>query len=103
MTFSFDHISFTSDFATATYCSLRGDYGLHNCPTTQVISKIVKKFEETGVVTNIKRPVHYRFARSSDNITIVSESVAEEPKMSTPLRSQELGLSYGILSTSTSI
>ena len=40
---------------------LRGDYGLHDCPTTQAIGKNVQKFEETGVVTNIERPVHYRF------------------------------------------
>ena len=32
------------DSATATYCALREDYGLHNRPTTQAIGKIVKKF-----------------------------------------------------------
>ena len=37
------------DSAKATYRALRGDYGLHNRPTTQIIGKIVKKFEETGV------------------------------------------------------
>ena len=42
-----------NDSATATYHALRGDYGLHNRPTTQAIDKIVKKFEETGVITNI--------------------------------------------------
>ena len=51
--------------ATATYRALRRDYGL-NCPTTLAIRNIVKKFEETGLVTNIERPVHYRFARSAD-------------------------------------
>ena len=30
--------------ATVTYCTLRGDYGLHNRPTTQEVGKIVKKF-----------------------------------------------------------
>ena len=48
--------------ATAMYCALRRDYGVHNNPTTQVIGKNVKKFEETGVVTNIEWPVHLRFA-----------------------------------------
>ena len=57
----------------------------------------MKKFEETGVVTNIERPVHHRFARSAENIAIVSESVAEDPNVSIPRRSQELGLSYGTL------
>ena len=52
------------DFATASYRASRGDYGLHKRPTTQAIGKIEKKFEETGVVTNIKRSVHHRFACS---------------------------------------
>ena len=33
------------DFATSTYRALRADNCLHNRPTTQVIGKIVKKFE----------------------------------------------------------
>ena len=55
----------------------------------------MKKFEETGVVTNIERLVHHRFAPSSENIAIVS--VAKDPNLSIPFRSQELGLSYGAL------
>ena len=62
----------TKNFATATYLTLRRDYGLHNRPTMQAIANIVKKFEETGVVTNIKWPVHHRLA---ENIAIVSDSV----------------------------
>ena len=41
--------------------------------------------------------MHHRFARCAENITIVSESVDEDPNMSIPSRSQELGLPYGIL------
>ena len=54
----------------------------------------MKKFEETVVVTNIERPVHHRFARSTETIAIVSESVAEDQNVSIPRRSQELRLSY---------
>ena len=36
------------DSATATYRALIEDYGLHNCPTTKAIGKILKKFEETS-------------------------------------------------------
>ena len=75
----------------------RGNYGLHNRPTTQAVGNIVKKFKETGVVTNIKRLVHRRLARSAENIAFVSENVAEEPYVSIPRRSQELGLPYGTL------
>ena len=66
------------DSAKVTYCALRGDYDLHNRPPAQAIGKIVKKFEETGVVTNVERPVDHRCARSAENIAIVSESVAED-------------------------
>ena len=55
--------------------ALRGDYGLYNRPSTQAIGKIVKRFEETGVTTNIER--HYRFARSAENIAVVSGGVVE--------------------------
>ena len=56
-------------------CALRGDYGLHNRPITD--ENIVNKFEDTGVVTNIERPVHHRLARSAENIIIVSENKHE--------------------------
>ena len=82
-----------SDFTPAAYRLIRGDYGLHNRSTTQVIGKIGKKLEETGVVTNIERPVHHRFARSTENIPIVNESVTEDQNVSIPRRSQKLGLS----------
>ena len=42
------------------------------------------------MVTNIERPVHHCFARSAENIVIVSESVAEDPNVSIARRSQEL-------------
>ena len=51
-------------------CALRKDYGLHNRPTTQAIGKIVKEFEETGVITNIERSSHHRFARSAENMKV---------------------------------
>ena len=46
----------------------------------------MKKFEETGVITNIERPVNNRFARSAENMAIISESIAYDP---IPRRSQE--------------
>ena len=39
---------------TATYRALRGDFGYDNRWTTQAIGKIVNKFKETGVITNIE-------------------------------------------------
>ena len=56
-------------------CFLRGDYVSPHCPTMQAIGKILKKFEETGVFTNIEKPVHHNFA---ENIAIASESAVED-------------------------
>ena len=55
----------------------------------------MKKFEDTGIFTNIERLVHHSFARSAVNIAIVSECVAGKANVLIPPRSQELGLSYG--------
>ena len=38
----------------------------------QAIGKIMNKFEETRVITNIERSVHHRFAHSVEKIAIVS-------------------------------
>ena len=59
------------DSATAMYCTLRGDYDLHNRPIMQAIGKILKKFEEPGVSRNIEKPVHHNFAHSSESIAII--------------------------------
>ena len=52
------------------------------------------QFEETGAVTNVERSVYHCFAHSAENIAIVHESVAEDPNVSIPRRSKEIGLSY---------
>ena len=49
------------------------------------------------MLTNMKRPVHHRFACSAENIDIASESVAEDPNVSISRLSQELWLSYSTL------
>ena len=49
------------------------------------------------MVTNIERPVHHRFARSAENITIVSDSIAKDSNVTIPRRSQKLERSYGTL------
>ena len=51
----------------------------------------------TGVVANIEKTVHHCSVHSADNIADVSESVAEDPNISIPRRSQELRLSHRTL------
>ena len=89
-----DHSQRRRYLATATYCALRGDFGLYNHPTMQAIGKI-------------ERPVHHHFADSAKYIAIVSESGAEDPNVSIPRCSQVLGyfimLHFAFRSTPTSI
>ena len=56
----------------------------------------MKKFEETGVVTNIERPMHHRFAHYAENIAIVDESVAEDPNVSTLRNYDSFSAHYGV-------
>ena len=58
----------------------------------------MKKFKETGLVTNIEGTVHHRFVLSAEDIAIVRESVAKDPTVSISRRFQVLALSYGTLS-----
>ena len=51
---------------------------------------VVKRLEH-------KYCLHYHFTCSIENITIVSESIVENPNVSNPRRAQELGLSYDTL------
>ena len=64
----------------ATHRFLRGDFGLHNHPTMPAIGKIMNKFEETVVVTNIETPVHNRFSYFAKNSAIKSESACRKPE-----------------------
>ena len=41
--------------------------------------------------------MHYRFAHFAENIAVESESIAEDPNVLIPSRSEELELSYGTL------
>ena len=49
----------------------------------------MKRFEETGVVTNIERPVHHDIAHSAENFAIVSKSVTEDLNVPIPRSSQQ--------------
>ena len=48
--------------------------GLHNCSTMESNWQNCEEIRRD----NIDRPVHHRFARSAENIAIVSESVPDD-------------------------
>lgn len=80
---------------TNTIRALRNDFGNHNRPSRAAIKKLIDKFNVTGSVLDVQRPVRPRSARSVANIDATSASVRENPSTSIRRRSQQLGLSYG--------
>jgi transposase len=67
-----------------------GIFGRRNAPYQSTVQRMIKKFEETGLIMDSKLPVHHRTSRSLDSIAAVSESVAESPGTSIRHRSQQL-------------
>ena len=73
--------------------ALREFYGRNNRPAESTIRRLVNKFQSSGTLTDMIVPVRERNARSKANIAAVNESVHENPNLSVPRRSQELGIS----------
>ncbi|KAJ8979493.1 hypothetical protein NQ317_000369 [Molorchus minor] len=76
-----------------TYRALREIYGQRNRPTERSIYRLVEKFGQTGSLANKSTHVHRRGAQPEVNIAAVRQSVRDDPNLSIPRRSQELGLS----------
>ncbi|CAK1588653.1 unnamed protein product [Parnassius mnemosyne] len=76
-----------------TFRKIRDIFGQHNRPSETAIKNLVAKFESTGSVQNVPTPTRVRPGRSTENIAAVCHSVEEDPNLSIPQRSQQLGLS----------
>ena len=64
---------------TNTIRALRNDFGNHKRPSRATVKKLVEKFNRTGSVLDVQRPVRPRSGRSLTNITTVSASVHDNP------------------------
>ena len=56
------------------------------------IQKLLDKFELLGQVSDLKIKTRSRRSRTTDNILAVAQSVEENPGLSIPRRSLELGI-----------
>lgn len=72
----------------AIFHKLRDFYPLHNRPSESTISRILKEFEETGTIADIKTQIRHPSSRTPENTEAVRESDADEPRMLIPHRSQ---------------
>lgn len=88
---------------TAAMRKLRAMGAQHAVPSKSALERLVKKFHETGSVSDLPRPGPQYTTRNPENIQRVQESLNENPRTSVRRRSQELGLSrctvHRILST----
>ena len=71
-----------------TFRALREHFGIHNRPTTKVISKTVKHFEEKHTLLEPEHRPHPRNVRTPENIAAVSQHVQQAPNLSNRRRSQ---------------
>jgi transposase len=71
---------------------LPGIFGRQNAPNQSTVQRLVKKFEETGSIVDIKSPGRARARRSLENIAVVRQSVDVSPGKSIRRRSQELAI-----------
>ena len=71
-----------------TFRALREIYGRHNRPTELAIRNLIKKFESTGSVCDVKHPTRQKRKRTQENIDALNKSVIEEPELSITRRSQ---------------
>ena len=67
--------------------------GRREAPCRTAIQKLVKKFELLEQLSDVKNKTRARRSRTAENIAAVAESVEENPGLSIPRRSLELGIS----------
>ena len=66
--------------------------GRREAPCRTAIQKLVEKFELLGQVSDVKNKTRARRSRTTENIAAVAQSVEENPGLSIPRRSLELGI-----------
>ena len=71
---------------------LRKIFGRQNAPNQSTVQRLIKKFEETGSIVDIKSPGRARARRSLENIAAVRQSVDVSPGKSIRPRSQQLAI-----------
>ena len=81
----------------ATLRALTPIFGRNNRPTRQAVRAIVHKFETKFTLLDVPVPKRRRIARSEEIIAAVSALIQNEPNLSIPRCSQELGITQTTL------
>ncbi|KAF2883420.1 hypothetical protein ILUMI_22754 [Ignelater luminosus] len=87
-----EHYFKNGETLTATIGKLRPIFDNQNVPSASTMKSIIKKFEETGLITDVKPSMRVRLGRSGENITAVRQNVAECPGTSIRHPAQELNI-----------
>lgn len=81
----------------ATVRNFRTKYGRNSDLTSSTVKRLIKKFRETGSISDLRHSGRPSTSRSTQNIEAVRESVAESPGTSIRHRGQELDISRSSL------
>ncbi|KAK0166333.1 hypothetical protein PV328_004759 [Microctonus aethiopoides] len=81
----------------ATVRNFRTKYGRDSNLNSSTVKRLIKKFRETGSISDLKHSGRPSTSRSAQNIDAVRESLAESPGTSIRHRCQELGISRSSL------
>lgn len=79
--------------------SLQRIWGRRKVPNETTIRKLIKKFERSGSVMDMKSPIRPRSVRSLDKLDTIRRSVASNPRTAVRRRCQELEMSKSTLQT----
>lgn len=71
---------------------LRGIFGRRKAPNLSTVQRLIKKFEETASLLDVKSSGRPRATRSIENVAVVRDSVDVSPGKSIRRRSQQLAI-----------
>ena len=80
-------------FYSVTMRKICTEFGHHNAPGISTVVDLIKKFERTGQVTDIKHKMRQPRVITPEHIEMVTNSVKNAPKLSIRRSSQQIGIS----------
>ena len=71
----------------------RRHYNVRQAPNQSTIDRLVKRFQQQGSVSDLPQTGRQRSVRTAENVSLVEDSIAENPDTSTRRRATQIGMS----------
>ena len=75
----------------------RRHYNVRQAPNQSTIDRLVKRFRQQGSVSDLPQTGRQRSVRTAENVSLVEDSIAENPDTSTRRRATQIGMSRRLL------